>query len=141
MLAIYLVTQSQDGISLLNLARTIGFSAKPALRLKHKLQQVMKNRDDQRLLRGLLLIDDAYWGGRKRDGNRRRGASGKNPLVAALSLTCKGRPLYLKVSHLGGFTREEITAWTARVNESGSHVVSDGLNCFPAALTTSVNTN
>ena len=126
MLAIYLVTQSKDGISSLNLARTIGISAKAALRLKHKLQQVMKNRDDQRLLRGLLLVDDVYWGGRKRDGKRGRGASGKNPLLAALSLTPKGRPLYLKLSHLSGFTREEIAAWTARFIEPGSHVVSDG---------------
>ena len=61
MLAIHLVTQSKDGISSLNLARTIGVSAKAALRLKHKLQQVMKNRDDQLVLRGLLLMDDAYW--------------------------------------------------------------------------------
>ena len=61
MLAIYLVTQSKDGISSLNLARTIEVSAKAALRLKHKLQQVMKNRDDQPFLRGLLLMDDAYW--------------------------------------------------------------------------------
>ena len=28
----------------------------------------MKNRDDQLVLRGLLLIDDAYWGGKRRDG-------------------------------------------------------------------------
>ena len=82
MLAIYLVTQSKDGISSLNLARTIGVSAKAALRLKHKLEQVMKNQDDQLVLRGLLLMDDAYWGGKRRDGKRGRGASGKNPLVA-----------------------------------------------------------
>ena len=64
MLAVHLVTQSKDGIPSLNLARTIGVSAKAALRLKHKLQQVMKNRDDQLVLRGLLLIDDAYWAAR-----------------------------------------------------------------------------
>ena len=132
MLAIYLVTQSKDGISSLNLARTIGVSAKAALRLKHKLQQVMKNQDDQLVLRGLLLIDDAYWGGKRRDGKRGRAATGKNPLIAALSLTRKGHPLYLKLSHLSGFTRVEIAAWSARFIEPGSHVVSDGLSCFPA---------
>ena len=98
MLAVHLVTQSKDGIPSLNLARTIGVSAKAALRLKHKLQQVMKNRDDHLVLRGLLLIDDAYWGGKRRDGKRGRTATGKNPLVAALSLTREGRPLYLKLS-------------------------------------------
>ena len=44
--------------------------------------KVMKNQDDQLVLRGLLLMDDAYWGGKRRDGKRGRGASGKNPLVA-----------------------------------------------------------
>ena len=68
MLAIYLVTQSKDGISSLNLARTIGVSAQAALRLKHKLQQVMKNRDDQLVLWSLLLINDAYWSGKRGDG-------------------------------------------------------------------------
>ena len=134
MLAVHLVTQSKDGIPSLNLARTIGVSAKAALRLKHKLQQVMKNRDDQLVLRGLLLIDDAYWGGKRRDGKRGRTATGKNPLVAALSLTREGRPLYLKLSHHSGFTKDEIAAWSAKFIKPGSHVVSDGLSCFPAVI-------
>ncbi|PID72239.1 MAG: hypothetical protein CSB34_03220 [Desulfobulbus propionicus] len=46
-LAIYFITQSKDGISSLNLARTLGVSANTALRLKHKLQQTMKERDDE----------------------------------------------------------------------------------------------
>ena len=43
LLGIYLVTKAKDGISSLNLARTIGIPAKAALRMEHKLQQVMKN--------------------------------------------------------------------------------------------------
>ena len=58
MLAVHLITQSKDGISSLNLARTIGVSAQAALRLKHKLQQVMKNRDYQLVLWSLLLINN-----------------------------------------------------------------------------------
>ncbi len=46
LLGIYLVTQSKDGISSLHLARTVGISANAALRMKHKLQQVMKDRDE-----------------------------------------------------------------------------------------------
>jgi len=100
--------------------------------MKHKLQQVMKNRDDCKALKGLLLIDDAYWGGKKRDGKRGRGATGKMPLVAALSLSAEGHPLYLKLSHLSGFTKDEISAWSAKYLRPESHVISDGLNCFPA---------
>jgi transposase-like protein len=81
LLGIYPVTQAKDGISSLHLARTVGISANAALRMKHKLQQVMKDRDDQQPLGGLLLMDDAYWGGKKRDGKRGRGASAKCHLL------------------------------------------------------------
>ena len=60
---------------------------------------------------GALLMDDAYWGGKKRGGKRGRGASGKIPLLAALSLSSKEHPLFLKLSHVNGFTKEEIAAW------------------------------
>jgi len=130
-LAIYLITQSKDGISSLNLARTLGISANAALRMKHKLQQVMKERDDSQPLHGLILMDDAYWGGCKRDGKRGRGASGKMPFVAALSLSTLGHPLSLRLSHLAGFAKEEITSWAHKHLYPGSTVVTDGLNCFP----------
>ena len=130
-LGMYFITQSKDGISSLNLARTLGISACAALRLKHKLQQVMKERDDSQPLSGLVLIDDAYWGGKKRDGKRGRGASGKMPFVAALSINSEGHPISLRLSHVSGFTQKEITLWATKHLCPGSLVVSDGLNCFP----------
>jgi transposase-like protein len=129
-LGIYLITQAKDGVSSLNMARTMGISANAALRMKHKLQQVMKERDDSQPLCGLLLMDDAYWGGKKRDGKRGRGASGKMPFIAALSITSSGQPVSLRLSHVKGFTQQEISAWTSKHLSPGSLVVSDGLNCF-----------
>ncbi len=57
-LAIYLITQSKDGISSLNLGRTFGISVNAAQRVKHKLQQVMKHADDSRPLPGIVQLDD-----------------------------------------------------------------------------------
>ena len=130
-LGIYFITQAKAGVSSLSLARTLGISANAALRMKHKLQQVMKERDDTQPLNGLVLIDDAYWGGKKRDGLRGRGASGKMPFVAALSLTDEGLPKRLRLSHVQGFTLSEISSWSSRHLSPNSFVVSDGLNCFP----------
>jgi transposase-like protein len=45
-LAIFLITQSKNGISSLALSRSTGISPTAALRMKHKLQQAMKNHDD-----------------------------------------------------------------------------------------------
>ena len=92
MLGIYLISQSKDGISSLNLARSLGIFANAALRMKHKLQQVMKNRDDHYLLEGSILMDDAYWGGKKNDGIRGRGATGKMPFVAHSHCRKRGIP-------------------------------------------------
>jgi transposase-like protein len=49
-LGIYLITQAKDGISSLNIARTIGISYNAALRMKQKVQQTMKERDDSQPL-------------------------------------------------------------------------------------------
>lgn len=130
-LAIYLITQSKDGISSLHLGRTLGISANSALRVKHKLQQTMKERDDSQPLTDLILLDDAYWGGKKQDGKRGRGATGKTPFLASVAITPKGHPLKMRMSRVTGFLKDEITAWGKRHLSPFSMVVSDGLNCFP----------
>ncbi len=130
-LAIYFITQSKDGISSLNLGRTIGVSANTALRIKHKLQQTMKERDDTQPLRELVVIDDAYLGGKKGDGARGRGATGKTPFVASVSLSPEGHPLKMRMSKVIGFTKDEPAAWAVKHLVPGTLVVSDGLNCFP----------
>jgi len=129
-LAIYLITQSKDGISSLNLSRLLGVSANAALRIKHKLQQVMKDHDDQRQLPGIVQIDDAYWGGKKHDGKRGRGASGKTPFLVAVSTNIKGHPIYMRLSKVKSFTSAEIIKWSIQHLHPACIVVSDGLPCF-----------
>ena len=130
-LGIYLITQAKDGMSSLNLARTLGVSANAALRIKHKLQQTMKERDDDKPLQNLVLMDDVYWGGKKRDGKRGRGATGKMPFVAALEVSPEGHPLYIKFSQVDGFSKKEIGAWASKHLAPGTLVATDGLSCFP----------
>jgi len=129
-LAIYLITQSKDGLSSLNLARILGVSANAGLRLKHKLQQVMKKEDDHLQLSGIVQLDDAYWGGKKHDGKRGRGASGKTPFLAAVSTNCKGHPIHMRLSRVGSFTSAEVSRWSAKHLQTSSIVVSDGFHCF-----------
>lgn len=129
-LAIYLLTQSKDGISSLNLSRTIGISANAALRMKHKLQHVMKKQDDATPLSGFIQIDDAYLGGKSRGGKRGRGASGKTPFLAAVATDEEGHPLQMRFSQIDKFSKEEICQWSRKHLTSESIVVSDGLRCF-----------
>lgn len=129
-LAIYLITQSKDGISSLNLARTAGISANAALRMKHKLQHVMKKREEEKPLSGFIQIDDSYIGGKSRGGKRGRGASGKTPFVAAVATNEKGWPLQMRFSQVESFSKHEITQWAKKHLAPGSIVVSDGYRCF-----------
>ena len=62
-LAMYLLTQTTKGISALELSRQLSVSYNTAWKVKHKLMQVMNERDDTRPLGGWVQLDDAYWGG------------------------------------------------------------------------------
>jgi len=131
-LAIYLITQSKDGISSLNLARTLGISANAALRMKHKLQHVMKQREDSKPLLGFIQIDDSYLGGKRRGGKRGRGAPGKIPFLAAVATTEKGHPISMKLSQVSTFSKDQVSQWAAKHLTPGSIVVSDAYKCFLA---------
>ena len=90
-LAQYLMTQGKNGISQLELGRSIGVSIKAAAMLYHKLAQVMLERDTKKPLSGKIEIDDAYWGG-KQKGKRGRGSTNKTPFIAAVEKTKDGKP-------------------------------------------------
>ncbi len=131
-LGIYFVTQNKNGISSLALSRLLGISQNAAWRMKHKLMQVMLERDNDKPLQGRIEMDDSYWGGKRRGGKRGRGAEDKEPFVAAVQTTEQGQPLKMKLSVLMGFQSDEIGQWSQRHLLPGSTVVSDGLACFNA---------
>jgi transposase-like protein len=132
-LSIYLITQSKVSVSALSLKRTIGVSYNTALLIKHKIQQVMKERDDSKPLDGeYIQADDAYWGGKKHDGIRGRGATGKIPFVAAVSISDKGHPIAIRFSQVSAFSKEAIKAWAQQHLTPKRNVVTDGLECFTA---------
>jgi transposase-like protein len=91
----------------------------------------MKERDDSKpISASLVQIDDAYWGGKKRDGRRGRGATGKIPFVAAVSTNENGHPLHMRFSQVTSFTKKAIIDWADKHLCNGSEVVTDGLLGF-----------
>ena len=127
-LAIYLVTQRKNGISALQLSREIGVSANTGWMIKHKLMQVMLNRERGKKLCGRIEIDDAYLGG-ELSGKRGRGSKNKIPFIAAVE-TVDGKPLRIQLRCVKGFCKTEIARYAKCSLEAESHVVSDGLRCF-----------
>jgi transposase-like protein len=127
--AMYLLTQNKKGVSGMALHRQLGISYNAAWRLKHKLMQVMLERDHDQPLTGFVEMDDAFLGG-ERTGCR--GATGKTPFVAAVETTKDGCPTRIKLPVVKGFRSAEIKAWTEQHLTPGSTVISDGLACFNA---------
>src|SRR5271154_6091351 len=95
--AIYHLTQTKQGISSIELGRRLGVTQTTAWKIKHKLKQVMLERDATKRLTGRVEIDDAYLGGERSGGKRGRGAPGKTPFVAAVETTTEGKPIRLKL--------------------------------------------
>jgi hypothetical protein len=79
--AIYHLTQTKQGISSIELGRRLGVTQTTTWKIKHKLKQVMLERDATKRLTGRVEIDGAYLGGERAGGKRGRGGPGKTPFV------------------------------------------------------------
>jgi len=116
------------------LGRRLGVTQTTAWKVKHKLMQVMMERDAGKRLSGRIEIDDAYLGGERHGGKRGRGSAGKTPFVAAVETTAEGKPIRLKLRRVRGFRRTDIVTMAKRDFEPASIVLSDGLRCFNGVL-------
>lgn len=76
--AIYLMSNSKNGVSAKELQRHLGCTYKTAWRIAKKIRSLMKQDSDK--LNGTIEADEAYIGGRKK-GITGRGAIGKTPVI------------------------------------------------------------
>ena len=107
----------------------LGVSQNTAWAIRHKLLQALLECDSRRRLRGLIEVDDAYVGGRRRGGKRGRGSPNKTPMVAAVA-TQAGRPTQLKLSRSKSFHSQEVERWSRHRVHAEAEVRSDGLACW-----------
>jgi transposase-like protein len=133
-LAMHLLTQGKHSHSALELMRQIGVSYKTAWHVKHKLMQVMLDREKGRILSGRVEIDDAYQGGERHDGTTGRGTTGKTPFLAAVQTTpdgaTGGKVLYVKLSKVRNFKSRTVRSWARRSLAKTTHVLTDGMSGF-----------
>lgn len=133
-LAMHHLTQSKNGISALELSRRLDVNYDTAWKLKHKLMQVMKERDDEHCqLSERVEMDDAYLGGAQ-PGKSGRGAAGKTPFIAAVQTDAEGRPQKMRLRVVEGFTWAEVVRFSQKSLLGGTEVHTDGLACFTGVL-------
>ena len=131
-LAMHLLTQSKNNVSALELKRHLGVSYPTAWLLKHKLMEVMAQREGSRVLAGRVEIDDAYLGG-ERPGQRGRGSENKIPFVVAVETSLDGKPLRVCFEAMR-FIKQDIQTWANRRLAASAIVYSDGLASVKAGL-------
>lgn len=130
-LAMQLMTQAKNSVSALELKRHLGVSYPTAWLLKHKLMQVMVDREQWRQLTGRVEIDDAYLGGEIQGAKAGRGSPNKIPFVAAVQTTESGKAILMCLSQRP-FTKESIQDFAQSSLAAPATLVSDGLGCFTA---------
>src|SRR6266446_752753 len=135
--AMHLITQSKNNVSALELKRHLGVSWPTAWMMKHKIMQVMFEREEDRQLTGRVEIDDAYLGGELHGGKAGRGSPNKVPFVAAVQTTESGAPVLVCLSPRP-FTKESIEAFAGKSLAAPATLVSDGLGCFTAVQGTGI---
>ena len=113
-LALFFLTQQKNGISSLELMRHLGVSYPTAWRVKQKLLQVMKERDDGRRLSGVIQVDDADFGGERHDDTPGRGSPNKVPFIAALACNDKRHPISLRMGKVAGVRKTEAERFAKR---------------------------
>ena len=126
--AMWYVTSQKNGISALGLQRVIGLgSYKTAWALLHKLRRAMVRPGRDRL-RGLVEVDETYWGG-KETGVAGRLTHDKALIIVAAEEDGQGIGR-IRLRRIPDFNRETLHGFIAQSVEPGSTVRTDGLNAY-----------
>ena len=108
--AIYLVSSDKRGLSALQLSRQLNVSYYVAWTMLHKLRRGMRERDCSYNLRGVIEIDESFFGGSSEGGGMSGRGSLKTPVIIEAS-TEDNRVLFAKmqvVSHVDGQTIKRV---------------------------------
>ena len=127
--AMYLMAADKGGISAMRLSQMIGVSWPTARSMLRKLRVAMGDRDRGYDLQGLVELDDALVGGRRR-GKRGRGAAGKTAVLFAVERRQKGAG-YLAAKAVPRVDQQQVQAFSERLSAHAT-VRSDGLPALRA---------
>lgn len=131
--AMWLITQSKNSISTLELSRQIGVKWDSAWLMRQKLSSVIVEHQAGEKLDGRIEMDEAVLGGERTLANGgKRGQSGPNklPFVIAVATSDDGTPQRLLLHTVPVLNKDNIEAMAMSLLASTAHVISDGYWCF-----------
>ena len=126
--AIWYVTNQKNGVSALGLQRALGLgSYHTSWTWLHKLRSAMVDPDRDRL-KGVVEVDEAYYGGEKK-GKRGRGAEGKELVFVAVEDN-GGKPGRVRLVHVEDASYKSLSSAIEQTVEPGSTIRSDGWQSY-----------
>ncbi len=122
--AIYLVSQDKGGVAALRLAKQLDLGYKTAWLMLQKIRTAMGDRDARYQLKGLVEVDDAFFGG-VRAGKVGRGADNKTKVVVMVE-SRGAHAGYLSMKSVDHVSAEEVEAVIEQKIMEGSTLKTDG---------------
>ena len=127
--AMWNITSQKNGMSALGLQRALGLgSYKTAWLILHKLRQAMVRPGRERL-RGVVEVDETYWGAAESGGATGRLIYSKALIVVAAEQDGKGIGR-IRMARIPDFDRATLHGFIRSSVEPGSTVCTDGLNSY-----------
>jgi hypothetical protein len=127
--AMWHITSQKNGMSALGLQRALGLgSYKTAWLILHKLRQAMVRPGRERL-RGVVEVDETYWGAAESGGATGRLIYSKALIAVAAEQDGKGIGR-IRMARIPDFDRATLHGFIRLSVEPGSTVCTDGLNSY-----------
>jgi transposase-like protein len=127
--AMWYLTSQKNGMSALGLQRVLGLgSYKTAWLIRHKLRQAMVRPGRERL-RGIVEVDETYWGAAESEGAVGRQVFRKTLIAVAAEQDDKGIGR-IRMARIPDFDRATLHGFIRSCVEPGSTVCTDGLNSY-----------
>lgn len=127
--SIYLVSRDKRGYSAMQLSRLLNLPYNTAWFLLHRIRNAMAERDNRYMLKGIVELDDTYFGRPKKGSKRGRGTT-KTKVVVAVSKDEEGKPKYVKMQVVPDLKGKTIGKFAKGCIQEGSTVQSDAYRSY-----------
>jgi len=118
------MSRNKHGISILEAQRLLGIgSYETAWLMSHKIRSAMARRDTRYKLAGLIELDEAYFGGKRRP---------KRPVLVAVSKTERGSAAFSRMQAVTQVTCDQVRSLAKEsIQSDGSQIITDGKRIYP----------
>jgi len=129
---IFMVACDKRGHSALSISKELKISYWIAWTLLQKVRRAMAEQDRRYKLKGIVELDDAYWGDKDKGKKRGRGTTKSKVLVAVSTDTPKEHAGFVKMEVVNKLNQDTISKFVKENIEPGSKIQTDDLNIYNA---------